>query len=135
MSSSDSLAQIFARQLDLQRESFGGDPASLAPEAKIQFIKDMVVALEDELHEALAEVGWKPWATSRHINEGPFKKELIDALHFWVNLCLAAGMDHSEVVHRYFAKAEVNAQRQADGYDGVSTKCPSCGRAQDEPED
>ena len=30
------------------------------------------------------------------------------------------------------AKRAKNAQRQLDGYDGVSTKCPKCGRALDD---
>ena len=134
MEASGGLAAVVERQRDLQVNSFGQDPGDLSPEDQIQFIKDMVLALEDELHEALGECGWKPWASSRHVNEDAFKKELIDALHFWVNLCLAVGMDADEAVERYFAKAAVNARRQEEGYDGVSGKCPTCSRALDEPE-
>jgi dimeric dUTPase (all-alpha-NTP-PPase superfamily) len=123
---------IFDRQLQLQTRSFGVDPFNLSDEAKVQYIKDMTLALEDELHEALAEVGWKPWATSRHVNDRAFGGELVDALHFLVNLFLAIGWSSDEVVQAYLLKAQKNADRQASGYDGVSGKCPRCHRALDD---
>lgn len=123
---------IFERQLRLQKESFGVDPAALNDEDKVEFIRSMTLALEDELHEALAEVGWKPWATSRHINREAFIGEMVDALHFWVNLCLAVGADAEEIASKYRRKAERNAKRQTDGYDGIAGKCPSCKRALDD---
>lgn len=129
----DALSQIFDRQARLQAESMGVDFESMPIEDRIQYIKDMVLACTDELHEALAEVGWKPWARDKYIDDEAYKKELIDALHFWVNLCLAVGMTADEVSARYFLKAERNAQRQAEGYNHDSNKCGSCGRALDEP--
>lgn len=98
----------------------------------IDFIHWNVTALTDELHELLGEIGWKPWAKSRHINLDAAKGELIDALHFLLNLCLVLGMDASEIIHRYDAKHEKNAKRQEEGYDGVSTKCALCKRALDD---
>jgi dimeric dUTPase (all-alpha-NTP-PPase superfamily) len=126
------LDEIFDRQLKLQTRSFGVDPFNLDPEAKVQFIKDMTLALEDELHEALGEVGWKPWATSRHINDKAFGGELVDALHFLVNLFLAIGWSADEVLQAYLLKASKNEARQRRGYDGVSGKCPRCHRALDD---
>lgn len=123
---------IFDRQYDLQVKSFNVDPAKLDPEARIQFIKDMTLALTDEMHEMLAEIGWKPWAKSRHINREAVAGELIDALHFWVNICIAVGLYPDEIKRLYLAKAAINAKRQEDGYDGVSTKCSGCGRALDD---
>lgn len=127
------LQEVFARQLRLQIESYGNDPAEMDPERRAEFIRWNVLALTDELHEALGEVGWKPWATSRHLNREAFMKELVDGLHFFVNLCLAAGITADEIVDAYKQKAEVNAQRQVDGYDGVTTKCPQCKRELDTP--
>jgi dimeric dUTPase (all-alpha-NTP-PPase superfamily) len=123
---------IFDRQLKLQRESFGVNPADFTEEEKIQFIKDMILAATDELHEALGEVGWKPWATSKHINREAFVGELVDVFHFLVNLWLAVGATSEEVEIRYLAKANKNAKRQAEGYDGVWGKCPECKRAFDD---
>lgn len=123
---------IFERQKKLQEESFGVKLDELSEEARIVFIKDMILAATDELHEALAEVGWKPWATSRHVNREAFVGELVDVLHFIVNLWLAVGATPEEIQDRYQHKADKNAKRQAEGYDGVWGKCPDCKRAYDD---
>ena len=123
---------IFDRQLKLQKESFGVDPDDLSDEERIEFIKNMVLAATDELHEALNEVGWKPWASSRHINRDAYVGELIDVMHFLVNLFLAVGATADEVETRYQMKADKNARRQLEGYDGVANKCPDCRRAYDD---
>lgn len=124
---------MFEAQRLLQIEAYGKDPGEITdPIERIRFIKDMHIALTDELHEALGEIGWKPWATSQHVNEEAFKGELIDAWHFFMNLCMVVGMGPDELQDRYMAKRQKNIQRQIDGYDGVSTKCPGCGRALDD---
>ena len=99
----------------------------------IDFIHWNVTALVDEAHELLAEIGWKPWAKSRHINLEAARGEFIDMMHFMGNLALVLGMDDAaEIMRRYHAKHEKNAKRQEEGYDGVSTKCPGCKRALDD---
>src|SRR5690606_23168798 len=92
----------------------------------------MHIALIDELHEALAEIGWKPWATSQHFNQAAVKGELVDAFHFFMNLCMVAKVSPEDLIQGYINKSAKNIQRQADGYDGVSTKCPRCNRALDD---
>ena len=99
----------------------------------IDFIHWNVTALTDELHELLGEIGWKPWAKSRHINLVAARGEWIDALHFMLNLGIVLGLDGGDLVKTlYDAKHKKNAQRQEEGYDGVSTKCPKCKRALDD---
>ena len=81
----------------------------------------------------LAEMGWKPWAKSRHINLEAARGEAIDALHFILNIFLALGLDDAEeIILRYNTKHDKNAKRQEEGYDGVTTKCPGCKRALDD---
>lgn len=126
------LQQLLEAQRELQIKSYGKDPAELTTDEKVQFIKDMTLALTDEVHEALQEVGWKPWATSRHINRDAFVGELVDALHFFLNLCLVADVDGFELMEKYMAKRKKNADRQEAGYTGVDGKCPSCHRALDD---
>lgn len=126
------LSEIFERQRELQTRSFGVDPSTLNENERVRYVIDMNMALQDELHEALGEIGWKPWATSRHFNRDAYVGELIDALHFLVNLFLVAGADADEVHKLYLAKANKNARRQQDGYDGLSGKCKVCGRALDD---
>lgn len=99
----------------------------------IDFMHWNVTAATDELHELLGEIGWKPWAKSRHINLEAARGEWIDALHFMLNLALVLGLDDAdEIMRRYLAKREKNAKRQEENYDGVSTKCPGCNRALDD---
>lgn len=131
--SSADLQAAFAAQLNLQIDSYGANPLELMEEDRIEFIRWNVLALEDELHEALAETGWKPWATSRHINTDKFHGELVDAFHFFMNLCLVSGLTADQLLERYFEKRSINAKRQARGYDGVEGKCPKCRRALDDP--
>lgn len=128
----DHLTDIFERQRALQIEKMGGDPGELIGELEIQFFKDMTLALTDELHEALNEIGWKPWATSKHFNYDAVKGELVDALHFFVNLCLVAQVSADDLYEAYCDKNKKNHIRQEQGYDGVTGKCPGCKRALDD---
>lgn len=137
--SGDKLDNMLQRQRELQEKSMGIDFKTMSNEDRIAYIKENVLALTDELHEMLSEMGWKSWATSRHINTSAAFGELIDAWHFMMNIALALmpGDMHPSAVadcfQRYYnAKRAKNAQRQVDGYDGVSTKCPRCGRALDD---
>ena len=67
------------------------------------------------------------------MNEDAAKGELVDVFHFFMNLCMVAHMGPEELMQRYIEKRNVNAKRQEEGYDGVSTKCPECKRALDDP--
>jgi hypothetical protein len=98
----------------------------------IDFFHWNVTATVDELHEMLGEMGWKPWATSRFINLEAARAEAIDALHFLLNIFLGLGMDAESIKLAYDNKHAKNIRRQEEGYDGVSTKCPGCGRALDD---
>lgn len=120
-------------QLELQKNAYGNDPSTLETNEQLDWIRWNTLALEDELHEALAETGWKPWAKSKHVNRDAFVGELVDAFHFFMNLMLVVDCSAEELLDKYFQKRRVNQQRQADGYDGVSTKCVACRRALDDP--
>lgn len=84
-----------------------------------------------ELGEALAEVGWKPWASRRFVNRDAFIEELVDVAHFLANMAVAVDCTDDEWEQRYQAKQQVNRRRQEDGYDGVTGKCPRCHRSYD----
>jgi hypothetical protein len=101
----------------------------------MEYIRWNVLALNDELHEALAETGWKPWASSNHFNRVEYTRELVDALHFLLNLMLVAGYEPHEIVSMYLYKSQKNARRQENGYDGIQDKCPSCRREVDGPDE
>jgi len=120
-------------QFNAQVDFHGLDFSKLTQEERIEAITWNMLALQDELHEALAEVGWKPWAASRHINREAYVAELVDAWHFFMNLLLLVDVSEIEFRKAYYAKRNRNNQRQKEGYDGVSGKCTGCGRALDDP--
>ena len=115
----DLLVAIFDRQLEVQRAAKTDPTVMVDMEQRIQYLKDMVLAAEDELHEVLGETGWKPWATSRHINLEEARDELVDVVCFVVNLSLALDMTPHELARRHAVKVDTNLARQRDGYTGV----------------
>lgn len=127
------LEQGWYEQWRLQEVMNGTHPSRLDTEDVIEFIRNMVLAATDELHEALAEVGWKPWASSRHINRDAFVSELVDTWQFLMNLFQAVNVTPDELAKKLEAKHRVNYQRIEAKYDGVSTKCSNCHRAYDDP--
>lgn len=112
----------------LQREAFGVDPVKLEGKEREEYIRWNVLAAEDELHEALGEVSWKPWASKEYFNRDEFVGELVDVLHFVGNLLAVAQVTGTELTTRYSGKQQKNRDRQRDGYDGVTGKCPGCKR-------
>jgi dimeric dUTPase (all-alpha-NTP-PPase superfamily) len=126
------LQDALRAQYELQKQSFGNDPKALNDEEKLDWIRWNVLALNDELHEALAETGWKPWAKSKHINREAYVSELVDAFHFLMNLMIVVDCSAEEFLAVYFEKRGLNALRQANGYDGITGKCPDCKRALDD---
>lgn len=125
----DRLSQMLELQRSLQVNSYGKDPGKLVGDERVQFVKDMVLAATSELHEFLDETNWKPWSIGDQCNKPLMRKELVDLWHFVMNLMLVSGMSADQLYHMYRDKREVNARRQQQGYDGTSTKCPTCKRA------
>lgn len=117
------LTELLNKQLELQKNSYCVDPRVLTHGAREEYVRNNVLHLTDELHEAMHELSWKPWghATETVFNRDAFLKELIDALHFLMNLMLVAGGGHTlyalsaEVVNGYLTKREINAERQRTG--------------------
>jgi hypothetical protein len=135
------LKEFLGLQQELQVEAFHRDPTVLRGAERSAFILWNAYALEDEVHEATSEVSWKPWAQGDRFDRDAFLGELVDALHFLGNLLLTTvepdgSIDSlaKEVGERYKAKRQRNLERQLEGYDGVSTKCPGCKRALDTAE-
>lgn len=127
------LIKMLAMQRELQlRYNNGKNIEDFTDEERMAAIRENVLACTDELHEALAETGWKPWATSNHINREAFHSELVDAWHFFMNLMLHSGMTAQNLYEGYLDKNRRNHQRQEHGYDGVVGKCPGCKRAYDD---
>lgn len=129
---SDRLCDMLEAQLKLQRE-LGNRIDAMDDEERIRYLKDNVIALISELNEFLGEIGWKPWASSRHINRFAAFGELRDAWQFLMNLMLATldrspSMIAAQLETELYLKHSVNRARHESGYDGIADKCPSCKR-------
>lgn len=117
------LETIMNKQRELQLR-LGTDFSKLDARERAQFMKDHFVYLDQELQEALYEMpffkAWKNYSNvTREEHEAAWKKvqmELVDSLHFFVNLLLCAGMTADDVYNMYMAKNAENHRRQDEGY-------------------
>lgn len=115
----DRLEEMLKMQAELQLKYSGVYPTELSGDERKDFIRTMVLACTDELHEALREAPWKPW--SKHTEwtfeeNDRFKDELVDAWHFMMNLILVSGMSADEFFERYLRKNGINHDREDGGY-------------------
>lgn len=112
----DRLAVMLKKQDELQRRYnvHGMSPNEFPDDMSVDYIRTMVLATTDELHEALREVPWKPWSKTTEITYADnerFKEELVDAWHFFMNLMLVSGMTAEELFTAYLRKNGINHDR------------------------
>lgn len=67
--------------------------------------------------EALQELKNKPWKQSTHLTDREaFVNEIGDTLHFFVELCITAGMTSEDLHRAYFRMHQKNNERIAGTY-------------------
>jgi dimeric dUTPase (all-alpha-NTP-PPase superfamily) len=116
---------------ELQEQFYGKKFEDFDHDELVQWVRINILAAEDELHEALGEISWKPWAKSEFFNREAYLGEIVDVLHFVGNLLVGAGITDAELNEAYLDKMERNRQRQRTGYTGLD-KCMRCKRAVDD---
>ena len=117
------LKHILETQEKLQ-ERLGYNFAHMTAEERAAYMRDQRGYLADEVAEALYEMPfYKTWknysAMSAEDQAEAWKKvrmELVDSMHFFVNLLLAAGFTAEELYDMYMSKNKENHRRQDDGY-------------------
>ena len=124
------LTSMLETQKELQNV-FDARSSSSDPRESCEYIKDMVFAAGNELHELVDETDWKPWTRQWNINTDEARGEWIDAWHFMLNLANKLGMDADTIFRMYHDKARVNHARAAALTDPL--KCKRCKRALDDP--
>ncbi len=77
-----------------------------------QWIQRQMLAMLSEMAEVLDEVNFKWWKNPKPVDENALRDELVDVLHFFVSMCLEAGMTPQELYERYLAKNQENFLRQ-----------------------
>lgn len=119
----DMLNQIWIHQYDLQESLGVWKKALLNDSMKQQYINQNILALHEEAVEIMRETAYKNpdyvpfgWKKGQQFNEEKFKEEIIDIIHFVMNLAIISGMSSEEIYNRYLNKNKENHQRQKDGY-------------------
>lgn len=80
-------------------------------------IKDLAYRTVEELSEATNCLKNKPWKNTFVATDvDHFKEELADALHFFLELIMTAGISAEELFSLYFRKHHVNQFRQESNY-------------------
>lgn len=81
-------------------------------------IQKHATAMLCELTEVIEETNYKWWKNPKEIDMRKVKEELIDVLHFYISMCLDAGMTADEMLEIYLDKNKENFDRQ----NGISQK-------------
>lgn len=80
-------------------------------------IKDLAYRCLEELSEATNTLKNKPWKQSEVTTDRVhFYEELADSLHFFIELCITAGMSADDLAKIYHRKHAVNEFRQRSNY-------------------
>lgn len=92
-----------------------------------EWIQKKVLATISELSELLDEVNFKWWKNPKEVDPNLVKGELTDILHFFVSMCLSAGMTAEELFSFYLDKNKENFDRQIgkskkEGYNILDNK-------------
>lgn len=77
-----------------------------------EWIQKHLIALISELGEVLDEINYKWWKKPKEIDQNALKEELVDCLHFYISMCLKAGLSADELLQIYLEKNKENIARQ-----------------------
>lgn len=112
----DKLEQIFAMQQQFQDKL--KRERELADIPMEQWLQKQTLAMVSELAELLEEVNFKWWKNPHELNRANIREELSDILHFFVSMCIEAGMSADDLFDQYVGKNRENVRRQ----EGLSEK-------------
>ena len=124
----DMLETIFNRQKELMKKYHKIErdsgllqtesvPVSLNSRFGQARLKDFAWRITEELGEAMNCLKNKPWKqTHMETDRVHFEEEIIDALHFFIEMCILIGFDARSLTEMYLKKSLVNKFRQESNY-------------------
>lgn len=126
----DSLEMIFEKQHTLLLKYFAIEqkngryyPSPSTPFHELDsptvqsFLKEEIFRIVTELVEASDCLKNKPWKqTHMETDKDHFYEEIIDAFHFFIELCIWVGITPKLLTEVYLKKATVNEFRQRSNY-------------------
>jgi hypothetical protein len=136
--SKDTLGDILNLQGDTQKNVYGYNFEGMSLRDLMYFWHTNNHSLIDEIHEATDALGgikegkgnaiWKPWKKAysdykdlKFSDLSPSdqiecKFEIVDILHFFMNMAVSIGMTPQEMYNMYMSKNLENRERQKNGY-------------------
>lgn len=112
----DKLEQIFTLQKQFQDKL--KRERGLEDIPMDQWLQKQTLAMVSELAELLEEVNFKWWKNPHELDSAHIREELSDILHFFVSMCIEAGMSADDLFDQYVGKNRENFRRQ----EGLSEK-------------
>lgn len=106
----DKLDTIFHLQKQLDEDIVRR--RSLSHITPAEWIQKDVLAIVSELGELLDEVNFKWWKNPKELNMPAMHEEMVDVLHFFISMCMRAGMDADQLFNMYINKNKENFDRQ-----------------------
>lgn len=91
-----------------------------------EWIQKEVLAVVSELGELLDEVSFK-WWKDEEVDRGAVKEELVDILHFFVSMCIKAGISSEDLFAAYIDKNQENFARQQGLSEKTGYASDNCG--------
>lgn len=132
------LADILEHQNDMQQNVYGYDYSTMSLRDIMNYWHMNNHAMIDEIHEATDALGgikdgdgsaiWKKWKSAYEsfsdktiddLSAEDLKElhmEIVDILHFFMNMAGSVKLDAQTMYNYYFAKAAENKRRQEEGY-------------------
>jgi dimeric dUTPase (all-alpha-NTP-PPase superfamily) len=118
----DKLEAIFKKQYDLQT-ALGVWSKIITQGDKQEYINQTLLAIHEEAVEIMKETNAKNpnfvkfgWKKNTTFNVDKYKEEIIDLVHFVINLCLVVKMTSNEFYSLYVHKRDINVRRRKNGY-------------------
>ena len=105
----DKLDTLFTMQAALDRYIAEERHLDFTP---AEWIQKRILALLSELAEVLDEVRFKWWKNAEPVHTDALKEELVDVLHFYIGMCVDAGLSADELYDIYLRKNKENYDRQ-----------------------
>lgn len=119
----DKLNEIFRRQKELMEELIAADklpehPIDITSKYGQRQIKELTFAMIEEMTEGTYILKNRPHRLTDHpdVDFAHFKEELADALAYFIEICVFAGIDEDELFQEYCRKNAIVKKRVQDGY-------------------
>lgn len=119
----DKLDEMFKIQNKAQESRGTWDKINESESNKQQFVNQMVLAAIEECTEIMRETAYKNpeympfgWKKGQQWNEENYKEEIIDLMHFVMNLFMTVGGTSEEFFEIYKKKNKENLERWNGDY-------------------